>query len=70
MTETNEEVIVTINDVWAAHQCSRSARLFFKERGWDYDKFLKEGISSKILEEDGDARALPAVEKARERRRK
>jgi hypothetical protein len=64
----NDEVIVTMRDVRAARMCSRGVRMFFTTRGWDYDDFLRNGISSSILEADGDALALRAVEAARERR--
>lgn len=61
------EVTVKMDDVRAAHQCSRGARTFCERHGIDWSTFLKEGVSSVRLEEIGDAMGLQAVERARKR---
>jgi hypothetical protein len=62
------EVIVYMKDIRGAKLCSRGSRSFFERHGLDWNKFLKEGIPARELENTGDAMALKVVEVARGRK--
>ena len=62
-------MIVTMRDLRAAKYCGRGARKFFEERGMDWSKFIREGISAEELKKTGDAMALYVVEVASAQRR-
>lgn len=49
--------------------CGRGARRWFARHGLDWTDFLRNGISSDVLERTGDAMALALVAHAREVRR-
>lgn len=61
------EVVVTMAHVRQAAMCSRGTRQFFTRHNLDWNKFLKDGISSTVLEPLGDAMADRVVEVARGR---
>lgn len=63
----DSEIIVKMDDVRAAHQCSRGARTFCERHGIDWSTFLKEGIAASVLETIGDAMGLQALEQAKKR---
>lgn len=60
-------VKVTMKHVRAAKMCSRGARQFFKKHNLNWESFLREGVSSDLLEATGDCMALKVVEVARGR---
>jgi hypothetical protein len=64
-----EPVIVTMRDIRACRMCARGAREFFISHGLDWSDFLRNGISSEILEGTGDAMAMRVVEAANGRRK-
>jgi len=68
VTDEPEDIVVTMTDVRAAKMCSGGARAFFKRYELDWQDFLKNGISSKVLIELGDPMALQVVEVARGRK--
>lgn len=51
--------------VRAANLCSRGARHWFAQRGWDWNDFLTNGIDEEALIATGDPYALRVVEAAR-----
>ena len=63
----SEPVMVRMDDVRAAHMCSRGCREFCARHGIEWSTFLREGVSSARLEDIGDAMAMQAVERARHR---
>jgi hypothetical protein len=65
---SDDVIMVRMDDVRAAHMCSRGCREFCARYGIDWPTFLHEGVSSVRLEEIGDGMALQALERARERR--
>lgn len=67
MNEDRQEIMVRMDDVRAAHMCSRGARTFCQRYGIDWSTFLSEGVSSVRLEEIGDHMGLQALEIARKR---
>lgn len=51
--------------VRCANMCSGGAREFSKRYNLDWQKFLDDGVDSKILEATGDRMALLVVEAAK-----
>lgn len=66
---TDDELIITMNDIRAAKMCARGTRAFFQRHGLDWTDFLKNGIPAEKLAATGDPMALQVVEVARERRK-
>lgn len=60
---------INMRDVRAAKMCSRGARAFLRRHGYDWQRFLREGVPAELLLETGDAMAIKVVEVARERRK-
>jgi len=44
--------------------CKNGTKLFFEKHDLDWNKFVSEGISSKLLVDTGDAMAIKLVEVA------
>lgn len=65
--DETKEIMVRMDDVRAAHMCSRGARTFCERYGINWSAFLKEGVSSTRLEEIGDYMGLQALEMAKKR---
>lgn len=42
--------------------CRKGCRKFYKERGWDWEVFLKEGIPAQTLRDTGDAMVIGLLE--------
>lgn len=63
-----EPVLITISHVRQAKMCAFGARAFCRRYDIDWSVFLKEGISSELLEATGDAMAMQVVEVAHGRR--
>lgn len=61
-------VTVRMQHVRAAGMCAAGARAFFVRHGLSWGDFLKNGVSSDVLEQTGDAMALQVVEVARGQR--
>lgn len=62
---TNEVIKITMRDIRAARMCSNGARAFFERHNLDWQKFLKEGLDSDLIEATGDAMALNVVKVAK-----
>lgn len=60
-------VMVRMEHVRAARQCSRGARAFFTRHGLDWERFLRNGVPVELLEATGDAMAIKVCEVARGR---
>lgn len=58
-------MIIRMKHVRAANLCSRGARHWFAQRGWDWNDFLTNGIDEEALIATGDPYALRVVEAAR-----
>lgn len=50
----------------AADLCMSGGRLYFKDKGWDWDHFLDHGKLVSDIEAEGDPHALKVAAKARE----
>lgn len=59
-------VMVHMRHLREANFCSRGARMWFSQRGLDYNTFLKEGLPVETLEATGDALAMRVCALARE----
>lgn len=57
-------MIIRMEHVRAANLCSRGARHWFVQRGWDWNDFLKNGIDEETLTATGDPYAKRVVEAA------
>jgi len=66
---TDDELIITMNDVREVKMCSRGTRAFFQRHGLDWSAFLKDGIPAEKLAATGDPMALQVVEAARGRQK-
>lgn len=64
---TKKRLMVRMEHVRAAMQCSRGARRFFLRHGLDWSRFLREGLPVETIEATGDAMALKVREVARGR---
>jgi hypothetical protein len=60
------EVRVRMRHIRAARFCARGTRAFFARQGWDWGRFLSEGISAATMEASGDALAQRVARIARE----
>lgn len=63
----DEPVMVRMEHIRAARQCSRGARAFFARHGLDWERFLREGLPADVIEATGDDMALQVCEVARGR---
>lgn len=61
------EARITITDVRRANHCVMGTRAWFGQRGLDFAKFLKEGISETEFLATGDALAEDIVNRKRQR---
>lgn len=66
MSVKTTEPIVNINDVRAAGFCASGARRWFETWGFDFRKFLREGIPASTLLQTEDAFALRVVKRKAE----
>lgn len=57
----------TMQDVRRAGLCARGARSWARSRGYDWSRFLADGIPVVELEASGDALALRVASEARRR---
>lgn len=55
--------ILRIQDIREAGHCVRGAKTWFEARGFDYRKFLREGIDEQTLLDTGDALAEEIIRK-------
>ena len=58
-------VLIRMKHIRAAHMCSSGARSWFGRHGFDWAKFLKNGIEVEKFEATGDPMALKVAELAR-----
>lgn len=65
--KSDRAMIVTFADIQACQFCSRGARAWFKDHGFDYLDFVRNGIDADILIQTNDAFAARAVEQAKTR---
>ena len=63
------EILVTVRDCRTAKMCRKGTKIWFKKKDLNFDDFVQNGISSKILEDLNDAMALKVVEVAHGRRK-
>ena len=62
-----DPLLVRVEDLRAARLCFQGARPWFRRHGFDWQQFLAAGIPADRLAATGDALALRAIAKARER---
>lgn len=60
---------IYMSDIRKANMCSKGARVFFLQQGWDFQEFLKNGLDEEFFIKTGDAMALQVVEVARDGRK-
>lgn len=60
-------MIVTIADVRAVMFCASGARRWFESYGFDFRKFLKDGMTVEELEATGDALAYRVTKYVKEK---
>lgn len=58
-------ITITPTDLLLVGYCALGARLWFRKAGLDWDKFLRQGLSSDEIEATGDAMAIALVDKIR-----
>ncbi len=63
--ETDDNLIITIDDVMAAGHCARGTRRWFESYGLDFRAFLRNGIPAREMEATGDALGLDVVARKR-----
>ena len=51
-----------MSDIRKAKMCSKGARAFFLQKGWDFQDFLKNGIDVEIVRACNDAMANQVIE--------
>lgn len=66
-TDSDDELRVTMQDLAVLGYCSRGARHFLTQRGYDWMTFIQDGITASELETMGDAMAAAAIEQAKRR---
>jgi hypothetical protein len=42
--EIDEEVVLTVQDSHVSGNCNKGARALFRRRGWDWSRFVAEGM--------------------------
>lgn len=62
-------IIIKMRHIRSAKMCSSGARLFFNRHKLDWNKFLKEGIDSDVIEALKDPIGLQVVEVAKNGRK-
>lgn len=67
--ETDDKVVVRMEDMRRLGYCSGGVRAFFARRNMDYGAFLRDGIGEDELRATGDGMALAAIEEARNGRK-
>lgn len=63
-----EDFVITMKDVRAAHHCSAGARAWFKLHGLDWSDFLRNGIAASKMLATNDALGVRLVEFVKNRR--
>jgi hypothetical protein len=43
--EVDPDIVVTVQDVHSCGNCNRGARALFRNRGWDWSKFITVGLT-------------------------
>lgn len=61
-----DDLVITMDDIRRAGHCPAGARTWFKLHGFDFKRFLKQGISAEELLATGDEQATHVVAIARE----
>ena len=64
---TEQNVIVTVQDLRAARLCFQGSRPWLARHGLSWQAFLANGIEAEVLEATGDALALRVIVQARAR---
>jgi len=59
-----DDKICKVRHAKALDYCAKGMRIFFKQHGLDYVKFVREGLTPDELRSTGDAMALKVVELA------
>lgn len=55
------DLIVKRRHLTALRYCARGSREFFERHGWNWSRFLRDGIPAAQLRATGDAMALKCV---------
>ncbi len=59
---------ITVNDLGSMGYCVRGTRAFAKRHGFDFRKFIKEGIDAEDVVATGDGMAIELVERVKRER--
>jgi hypothetical protein len=62
---SNEEIIVTIDDIRSINFCSRGARQWFARQGLDFHEFITKGLPISQVDAVGDALSKQVAAQAR-----
>jgi hypothetical protein len=62
---SDDDLVITIDDVMAAGHCARGTRRWFDSHGLDFRKFLKQGIPAADMAATGDALGIDVVNRKR-----
>lgn len=57
-------MIARVQHIRAANLCTRGARVWFRNRGWSWTDFLRDGLPVERLRETGDALAMRVADAA------
>lgn len=60
---------IYMSDIRKANMCSKGTRVFFLQRGWDFQDFLINGLDEEYFIKTNDTMALQVVEIARNGRK-
>jgi hypothetical protein len=64
----SDPLIITVDDVRRAGHCVRGAKAWFETHGFDFRRFLREGVPAADLLSTGDGQAIKVVERTMARR--
>lgn len=62
-------VRVELRHLRALRYCARGSRQFFERHGWDWHRFLQDGLEAEAFHKTGDAMAIKAAQIAEEESR-
>lgn len=65
--ETNEDLLITVDDVRYAGHCVPGLKSWFSQHGLDLRDFIQNGVRESVLREKGDALSDRVIERKRER---